>query len=201
MKKCLASTLALMIAGTPVASAQNTVSMEETFDSIFAAFITPADGPYAKWEAINGMKGVSWAWPLNQISQHNYSMKGSIGDYIDIEIHESGYYDPGETLGLGYMGSASISITTGPFNPKYITIERYLENGKLTKISTNCDEDGLLYRVAFYEWAEPDKHRFYIHYEESSGSRMGNVDYTLSYVPDDLLYKVSPPAYTCKPLK
>jgi len=150
---------------------------------------------------VNDIKGVSWKWPLNQISQHNYTMEGTVGDYIVVKIYGTGYYDLGEFEGSPSIGHISISIKTGSFNADYITMDRYLSNGFLTKMPTSCDSNDLMYREAFYEWAEPDKMPFYIQFVESSGTRIGTANYELSYVPDDLLNEASTPTLACKTLE
>jgi len=188
MKKVLASALALIITGTPIASAQNAVSLEETFDSIFNALLTPANGPDAKWEAVNNIKGVNWKWPLNQKNQHNYTMEGTVGDYIDVKISSSGYYDVEEFQEPPFIGSASISfgLNIETFEEtKYIDINHFNPD-QLTKIPTTCDVNDGMYEEAFYKWVKPGYTPLYIQYISSFGTRMGNIDYKINSVPDDL---------------
>jgi len=191
MKKSLAIAIALIMSTTPLASAQNTVSIEETFDSIFAALMMPKNS-WAKWEAVEKIKGVNWQWPLNQRSQHNYSMKGTGRGNMEVEISGCGYHadDPEPPC----LGAVSITFAYGqnfPDAEEPIYIDHLSESDQLTKISTTCDSDELMDQFAFYQWIKPGYEPLYIYYAHSFGSRMGTIDYNIGYVPDDILYSYS----------
>jgi len=188
MKKPLAIAIALIMSTAPFASAQNTVSIEEAFDSIFNAFLTPEGSYYPKWEAVEDIiKGVKWEWPFNQMDQHDFTMKGTVEDYMDVEIHSSGYYDLGEFQEPPFIGSVSISFAINPSQTNSIDIDHF-DPDQLTKIPTTCDADGAMHQEAFYQWTKPGYTPLYIYYMSSFGTRMGNVDYHIGYVPDDILY-------------
>jgi len=179
MKKPLAIAIALIISTIPFASAQNRVSMEESFDAIFNAFLTPAAEAGTNvggWDDIANIKGIQWQWPRNQIAEHHYTWKGTMGDNAEVEIQGT------RTL----ISQASISFAINPSYTKSVDIDHFNPD-QLTKIPTTCDNDGAMHQEAFYRWTKPGHTPLYIHYMFSFGTHMGNVDYNIGYYLEDIL--------------
>jgi len=179
MKKLLASTLVLLITTAPFASAQTTPSIEETFDSIINAFLTPAaevGTNVGDWENIASIKGINWHWPRTEIADHDLTWKGSMGDHAEVEIQGA----------RTYISQASISFAINDSYTQAIDID-YFNPNQLKKIPTTCDEDGAMHQEAFYQWIKPGYTPLYIYYMSSFGSRMGNIDYNIGYFLEDIL--------------
>jgi len=152
MKKLLASALTLMIAGAPIASAQN---IEGIFDSIVNAFATPAADvgtPVGDWDDIANIQGISWRWPRNEIADHDYTWQGSIGQNLEVEIQGA----------RTYINKASISFAINPSHTESIDIDHFNPN-QLAKIPTTCDSDDATHQEAFYQWIKPGRTPLYIH--------------------------------------
>jgi len=142
----------------------------------------------ADWQAIENIKGVQWQWPRNQIAQHDYTIKGSIGAYADVEISGARTYFDYASISFGINDSQTEAVYIEHFNPD-----------QLTQIPTSCDENNsAMHQEAFYQWIKPGHQPLYIHYVFSFGTRIGNVDYNISHSLDTIL---NPYPNPCKVLQ
>jgi len=181
MKKRLASALILSITSAPIALAQNTVLIEASFNSLLNTLATPvaeAGINTAKWEAIEAIKGVNWRWSHHEMSQHNFTMQGNVGDFAEIEIKST----------LQFVTSASLSFSTHSSDLHAIDISNTFHPDELKKISTSCDEDEITFQIALYQWTKPGHTPLYLFYEKEFGQKAGSISYDVGYFLDDVLY-------------
>lgn len=158
------------------------------FETIIKAFATPAKADYnvMMWEDTQKIKGIKWSWPYYESGAHDHTMVGKtkIGKNKNPNIGNTEVRIEGSRMNLN---SIFIDINMEGENPSKKQINDLFGAGKVTKISTPCDEDDFYsYSVATYKFQKPGYSPVYIRSSASWGaSGAGSTNHEIYYdLPD-----------------
>lgn len=153
------------------------------FDSIIDALSIPSSAPQTNnsWDSLAKVKGVRWAWPLNEAGAHDFSMAGSA------KVGASKNPNIGATRVIVYGARDMIFMTTITVANESAEIKD-LGKGNAIKIQTTCDDDSMSEQVAFYRFTRQGFKPLFVRRHASYGAGgAGSEELAIAYDVGDLL--------------
>lgn len=161
MKKTLLIILSLIASSS---------SQANQFESLIDVISPPSNVAYTNndWSAIEKAKGIKWKWKYSQSGAHgndnwNNVMEGTTKVGVDKNPNI------GKTSVKVYGQRFGISQIVFVVQNETVDI-KFLGEGKMTKIKTNCDDESLLNTYSIHKFEKSEYKPIYVLLESSYGA-------------------------------